>query len=380
MEENKPNDLNNQGATTGSAVRMARLRQMIQEAREKGVLEKDGMPTPTALNLEQEQKALDREAKLATDPLEQERIRRAQVDKEADTLAQDLSCRIDLIIDSDFKSALPAPRVEEIAELEKQIRDHGGCYSPLIVWRTERGLVLVDGHHRYEIFRRLDLAFRVEEKQFESRDAALAWVVETQVGRRNLTDSWSRYLLGRKYEALKRQGQRTDLSSGQNVQKLTAAEKIAGETGNNEKTVRRAAAYARAIDKIGAVNPEAKQKILSEEIDLAGEEIVALADRPAAIESLSSDRATPGFVRQVLRKERQREKYGALVQQGTPAPGEDWPRFTVVYADQPRTFEFFFSVLRLKRQIVVLGSYFVCFVRCGGRVDRLPVCTRVRLN
>ena len=246
---------------------------------------------------------------------------------------------MELIINNDFKSALPAPRAEEIAELEKEIRAHGGCYCPLIVWRSERGLVLVDGHHRYEICRRLDLPFRVEEKQFESPDAALEWIIDTQVGRRNLTDSWSRYLLGRKYEALKRQGQRTDLTSGQNVQKSTAAEKIADETGKNEKTVRRAGAYARALDKIGAVNPEAKQKILAEEIYLTGEEIAALADRPAAIESLASDRATSGFVRLALRKERQREKYGALIQQGTPAAGEDWPLFTVVYADPPWAYE-----------------------------------------
>ena len=45
-------------------------------------------------------------------------------------------------------------------------------------------------------------------------------------------------IIGRRYERTKKQGERTDLTSGQNVQKSTSAT-IAAEYGLNEKTVRR---------------------------------------------------------------------------------------------------------------------------------------------
>jgi hypothetical protein len=46
----------------------------------------------------------------------------------------------------------------------------------------------------------------------------------------------NRYYLGRKYERAKKQGERTDLTSGQNDQKSTSAERIADEHGTTEKT------------------------------------------------------------------------------------------------------------------------------------------------
>ena len=67
---------------------------------------------------------------------------------------------------------------EEVAELERQIRRDGAPRDALVVWPTERGLVLVDGHHRLAICRRQGLPFRVEERHFESREAVLRAVTE----------------------------------------------------------------------------------------------------------------------------------------------------------------------------------------------------------
>jgi hypothetical protein len=67
--------------------------------------------------------------------------------------------------------------------------------------------------------------------------------------RRNLTADEYRYYIGKLYEGRKHQGTRTDLTSGHFDQKLIA-EDIADEHGMSEKTVRRAATFARDVDTV----------------------------------------------------------------------------------------------------------------------------------
>ena len=81
-----------------------------------------------------------------------------------------------------------------------------------------------------------------------AREAAMDWIDANQLGRRNLSPDAFQLLLGRRYNRTKKQGARTDLTSGQNVLKLqpdpTTAEKLAEQYGVNEKTVKRAGKFA----------------------------------------------------------------------------------------------------------------------------------------
>ena len=79
--------------------------------------------------------------------------------------------------------------------------------------------------------------------------------------------------------------------SGQNVHYHKTAERIAEENDINEKTVRRAAQYSRAVDLADEVEPGIRKEILSGAIKATDKEITALAsaapnDRPALIEEL----------------------------------------------------------------------------------------------
>ena len=58
-----------------------------------------------------------------------------------------------------------------------------------------------------------------------------------------------RYFIGKRYEEEKKQGERTDLTSGQSDQK-SISEIIVEETGISDSTVRRNANYSKAIDEI----------------------------------------------------------------------------------------------------------------------------------
>ena len=85
-------------------------------------------------------------------------------------------------VDKKFKDLIPPLTDEERRQLEDNIEAAGKAYDAIKVWEGK----IVDGHNRYDICRKLKLAFKVEELQFESRAHAEAWVINNQFGRRNV--------------------------------------------------------------------------------------------------------------------------------------------------------------------------------------------------
>ena len=85
--------------------------------------------------------------------------------------------------DDEFKKICPPLSVAELAKLEASILFHG-CRDPLVVWNG----LLIDGYHRYFICRTSNLPFSTIEIELPDRDAAIRWIVDHALGRRNLTD------------------------------------------------------------------------------------------------------------------------------------------------------------------------------------------------
>lgn len=183
-----------------------------------------------------------------------------------------------LVIDPQFKSHIRLLKPEERDTLEKNILADG-CRDALIVWRGEN--ILLDGHNRYAICTQHNLSFRIEYKDFEHREDALDWLIDNQLGRRNLTKNELDYYIGKKYNRLKQQGKRTDLTSGNFYQKLQTSETLAGEHGVSEKTVRNDGKYTEAVDRLAdSLGADLRGKILSDEIKASREEIQELAKDP----------------------------------------------------------------------------------------------------
>ena len=131
----------------------------------------------------------------------------------------------DLTIDPELRDLIPPLSDEERGMLEDSIvRD--GCDTPLTVWNG----TIVDGHNRYEICHAHGIPFGIEEKDFPDKDAAMFWMLERQLARRNL-NSYQRSLIGLKYEsfyrdqARKRQATLTGGSNPQLRQNSAEAEK-----------------------------------------------------------------------------------------------------------------------------------------------------------
>ena len=173
-----------------------------------------------------------------------------------------------LNIDSEFKELIPALSSEESEQLEKNILSEG-IREPIILWQN----IIIDGHNRYKIAEKHSLKYETIPMNFDSRDEVIDWMINNQLGRRNLSKETMSYLRGLQYTREKKKSEdnlkqnSTRTPTGQNVHSITTAEKLATQHNVDEKTIRRDEDYSKAVDTIVKnTSPKAKQKILNENI------------------------------------------------------------------------------------------------------------------
>ncbi len=167
---------------------------------------------------------------------------------------------------------------EEFAQLEENII-YEGCRDPLVVWERKKGeFILIDGHNRYKICQKHSISFKTQLLKFEDLDQIKFWMINNQLGRRNLNPDQMSYYRGLKYESLKknRGGYEFVESVGQN--ELPTYTKLAGEFNVSESTIKRDSKFARGLTVIGVHNPKLKNKILSGESKIRKSDIILFAD------------------------------------------------------------------------------------------------------
>jgi N6-adenosine-specific RNA methylase IME4 len=89
------------------------------------------------------------------------------------------------IVDPEFAAVIQPLADDELTRLETSILNEG-CRDPLVVWH-ETG-ILLDGHHRRSICTAHGLPFTTTRVSLPDRRAALVWIANNQLGRRNLTN------------------------------------------------------------------------------------------------------------------------------------------------------------------------------------------------
>jgi hypothetical protein len=163
-------------------------------------------------------------------------------------------------IDPKFQALIPSPSDDELAQLEANLLAEG-CRDPLVVWEEEG--VLLDGHHRYDICQKHDLDFEVHRLSLPSREDAINWIINNQLGRRNLTSEQQSYLRGKRYNLEKKQGARTDITFRQNDGKSRTAERLAEEYHVAPATIERDGQFAEAVDTLdNQVRPGIRDRVL----------------------------------------------------------------------------------------------------------------------
>ena len=204
---------------------------------------------------------------------------------------------MELRIDPEFASRIPPLTDDEFKQLEDNILADGVVINPIIVWNG----VIVDGHNRFRILERHpNIQYTIHEKLFDDRFSALAWICKNQLGRRNLTPTQKKYLIGKQYEAEKqRQGtnnqyvqaksEKCQIGTFQNP--IDTAVRVAKENGIGRRSVYRAEAYSKAVDLADELEPGIRSDILSGNIKATAKDVEDIihanpAERPHLIENL----------------------------------------------------------------------------------------------
>jgi N6-adenosine-specific RNA methylase IME4 len=256
-----------------------------------------------------------------------------------------------ILIDPEFRASIPPLKPEEFKQLEANILKDGRCNDPLCVWKG----CLLDGYNRYEICQRhRHIEFStVEIDCGETRDHALAWIEEHQLGRRNISDDVRAVLA-------KRLTQRSDIAKTERAQKggeaggrsrpkdslsdnvsdkLSKPKKRKGDKKDTRKAVakkhsipERKLRTALAIDKKAADDAEPiNNMVICGKITLnEGKKLAALPDdnRRDAIKAV--DNGTD--VRTAVR-EAKKQSYNTRIAATKPKPLEG--TYRIIYADSP---------------------------------------------
>ena len=201
-----------------------------------------------------------------------------------------------LKIDPEFENVIPPISSEEFEQLEENIVSEGMLLSPIVIWND----YIVDGHNRYKILRKHpEIECKTFEKHFEDRFEAIAWICRNQIGTRNLSERYMKYLRGKQYDAelksIKFFGNQYVNADGTKIhsqeesglgynnpdQKTHGTRTwLAQREGIPESQIRYAQQFSRGLDAAEAALPGIKNEILNSEICPTDKAIAAIARLP----------------------------------------------------------------------------------------------------
>jgi N6-adenosine-specific RNA methylase IME4 len=134
-------------------------------------------------------------------------------------------------IKEEFKNLIPALSVEEFKQLEENCLAEG-IRDAIITWHG----YIIDGHNRYEIATKHKLKFETESKEFDSEIDAKIWMVNNQLGRRNLQPFVKGELTEVLKELLIKKGKENMSLGGEKKEGLSIMDKPL-ETHNTQKII-----------------------------------------------------------------------------------------------------------------------------------------------
>ena len=127
-----------------------------------------------------------------------------------------------------------------MTETAESVKEYGVLVPAIARPMPDGGYELVSGHRRKRACELAGLETMPVIVRELDDDQAVIIMVDSNLQRENILPSERAKAYQMKYEALKHQGQRRDLTSGQNVQKSESSlEQVAEGTGDSAKTVQR---------------------------------------------------------------------------------------------------------------------------------------------
>jgi len=217
-----------------------------------------------------------------------------------------------IVVLEELKNFIPPLNEEERKQLENNIILNG-CKDALLLWETTHkeiqmasvnpdasAYVLVDGHNRYSICKSKNINFNVQVMKFTSLKEVKDYMIDLQLGRRNLTPQQASYFRGVRYNLEKLEKGKyarsehkshsetyeiisieNDKSQNETYVKsadneLTTSEKLANEYKVSRATIMRDAEFAAGLNQL---TPELRQAVLSGQVKIGKTEIQKLSKR-----------------------------------------------------------------------------------------------------
>lgn len=153
----------------------------------------------------------------------------------------------DIKIDKDFQNCLPDLTADEYTRLEKSIVKRGMQY-PVVLWDG----YLVDGHNRYKICKAHGVTdIKAIDVYFDNKEDVIAWILDTQLGRRNLSEHQRNLIALRHKELIAARARKRQLSNLNHVgasfrsndqneeTPINTRAELARIAGTNETSIRR---------------------------------------------------------------------------------------------------------------------------------------------
>lgn len=251
---------------------------------------------------------------------------------QSSTFVQHEEVKKNILILPELESLIPPLHEEERSQLETNILVEG-CREALLIWPTTEATiqagstsakqvyVLVDGHNRYSICRKNNLDFPIHFVNYPTVEAVKAFMVDNQLGRRNLTPEQTSYLRGMKYLNLKQNkgkydrlehkdqnglydeniGESTEQNHkdqnglyAQTTKKQTTAEQLAEEFNVGQTTIKRDAEFAQGLEKL---SPELKTSVLGGKVKMNKGVIQQLAKTPTQDTQFTTIESVETFLR-----------------------------------------------------------------------------------
>ena len=216
-----------------------------------------------------------------------------------DVNSQEKVCTVPISLIDDFADHPFQVRDDEDMERLVQSIDNNGVLNPVILRKNGERYELIAGHRRKHACLRLGISGIPAIVRELSRDEAVVEMVDSNLQREHILPSEKAFAYKMKMDAMKRQGERTDLTSVPMAQKSkTTRELIAEESGESADQVRR---YIRLTE------------LIPELLTMVDEEKIAF--RPAVelsyltedeqrdlLETIESEEATPSLAQAIRMK------------------------------------------------------------------------------
>ncbi len=183
-----------------------------------------------------------------------------------------------LKVDKEFEDLLPVLAPEELEKLENSILQYG-MLDPIKIWQEPNTgeWIIIDGHNRYNILKKhnIDWHYWQDYKimtELETREDVKQWMLEQQLGRRNLSDA-ERYEIVQKFKSVFQRKAKENQSLGgkgvPNLVKVNVQEEMAKAVGVSKGSYHK-------LDKVmQSDNEELKQQLREKKVstDKAYQEI-----------------------------------------------------------------------------------------------------------